>query len=285
MYHIFRYDDYSSVSCALVEERLFESLAHNGMKCSVGVIPAVAVPRWEPGESIPLEPLAPERWRRLRYWVEQGVVDAALHGYSHLAVSPVRGIAEFGERVAPEQQHAPLRAGKQAMEDGLGCSPRVFIPPWNGYSKATLEALQEVGIPVVAAGFNCTLTHDELLFLPATLGAEGTLTALQRARGLEKEGPIVVTNLHDYDFVEAGFGGRWSWSLWEEQLAQLKALTRVEHSTVADLALQRPKELVPADCLPTRPCASGPRRDGSSVAAQRRRHLLVGTACFEVVGG
>lgn len=239
MYHVFRYDDYSSRSCASVEERLFESLARRGMQCTVGVIPAVAVPRWQPGEPIPVEPLGAERWQRLRYWADQGMVDPALHGYSHLAVSPVRGIAEFGDRVLPEQQRALLQAGKRVFEDNLERALRVFIPPWNGYCKATLDILVELGITVVSAGFLCTLTRDDLLFLPATLNGEGTLAALERAVPYHQEGPIVVTNLHDYDFAEAGMGGFWSWERWEEFLDRLQSFPGVNHASVESLAREQ----------------------------------------------
>jgi hypothetical protein len=243
MHHIFRYDDYSGRSSAAVEDRLFASLAEHHLACTVAVIPMTPPTRWDNLSCIPLEPIDRERLGRLRRWVDLGVVEPALHGYCHVAFSPVRGITEVGMRTPRDQQRRLIADGRTIVEDGVGCPVGTFVPPWNGYSAETIDVLIELGFTNLSAGFVTHETKDALSFLPITSTLEGTFTAMTAARRWDGADAIVVTNLHDYDFADAGFGGGVTWKVWDAFIHRLAALPDVTHSTIGGVARGRTRDL------------------------------------------
>jgi hypothetical protein len=173
----------------------------------------------------------------------------ALHGYSHLALSAVRQMAEFGASVPADQQRKLLVAGKRFLEDNVGGGVQTFVPPWNMYTSATLDVLAELGVSNVSAAMQVTWTKPQLRFLPCTTFPERMLGAVAQARRLDPADAIVVTNLHDYDFQEAGYGGSWDWLQFEKALKELRSLSGVEHHTIGSLAAAHPDTLSPERLL------------------------------------
>lgn len=236
MIHAFRYDDFSSVSSAEVEERFFGLLAARGMKCTVAVVPAALPSSWEPAGSIPLRVLTAERARSLCAWVDRGVAEVALHGYAHAASSSTRGMAEFGNAVSRNEQRALLAAGRRILEDLFGGIAPIFVPPWNVYTAETLRVLKETGFSILSAAAAGASDEDGIRFLPATATPERSVAAVRSGLKRDSSRGIVVTNVHDYDFEAAGFGSGRSWAWWERELSSLAAIPGVEHLRLGDVA-------------------------------------------------
>jgi hypothetical protein len=76
----------------------------------------------------------------------------ALHGYTHAVETEFYGASEFGG-LAGDEQRRRITSGKELLTDCVEATPTTFIPPFNTYDDATVEALRGVDIPVVSGGW------------------------------------------------------------------------------------------------------------------------------------
>jgi peptidoglycan/xylan/chitin deacetylase (PgdA/CDA1 family) len=202
--HCLRYDDLCAHSDCALEERLIELFLRNRVPCTFGVVPFACDPAslLAAGE-IELNPLTDIKVNLLKPLLAAGLAEVALHGYSHLALAPIRGHHEFSSRMPKETQRRLLQRGRAHLEDCFGLKIRLFIPPWNNISPVTIEVLQEEGL-LLSAGF---MNQDPVISqYPCTVSAAETAGALRAARRWGGKSAGVGTLLHDYDFRESGLG-------------------------------------------------------------------------------
>src|SRR5262249_59548051 len=80
--------------------------------------------------------------------LREGLAEVALHGYTHLALAPLREYQEFSDAMPKETQRALIRRGQQHLEDIFGVKVRLFVPPWNRLADSTASVLREEGLMV-----------------------------------------------------------------------------------------------------------------------------------------
>jgi hypothetical protein len=193
---ILRYDDLSLFSDSNFEYQLFSEIGRRNGSVLVGIIPFPA--------SIEAKPRYEDKWRIIANYVSLGVIEIALHGYTHKHNRNYSGPgkSEFVGLSGIEQTHR-ISAGKAYLESVLVHPVRFFIPPYNSYDRETLKALVSQGFELISAGTDGVVT-DNLRFLPGTTYPQDMLKDIKQAleAGI-KEGIIVVT-MHPYDFLETG---------------------------------------------------------------------------------
>lgn len=199
---VLRYDDYSEKSDTVLEEELISILAAEKTPCLFGVIPLVSeadVHACFPRDFVPLS--AP-KLEILKSAVARGIVTVAMHGVSHQTRGPG---PEYGEFIGlgVEDQIVTLRNGQEFLQRALGQRLDVFVPPWNRYDSATVDALKRLGFQCLS-GDLMGKPAPGLKMLPATCGLGGVRTAIGRARKVVEWGSsvIIVVLFHRYDFIE-----------------------------------------------------------------------------------
>ena len=205
--HTLRYDDFSASSCTAVEESLVDLLLTHRMPCTFAVVPYACDPQSIlTGHQVNLTPLPASKAQMLRPLLKAGLAEVALHGYSHLALAPVRGLEEFSERMPQEVQRTLITRGRDHLEDIFGEKIRVYVPPWNRLAPSTATILVEEGF-VLSGGmleipYACTIGLPQL---PCTNSAMETARALATANRFGHGNNCVGTFMHDYDFRESHF--------------------------------------------------------------------------------
>lgn len=196
---VFRYDDYhasvgdESAEKDDIERRFLAAFAEAGVPLTVGVVPNYEQRRSLADDSAKLD--------ALRDLVADGGVEPALHGLTHEALTP-EGVrrSEFAGRPAEEQTER-LRAGKSLLEEWFARPITTFIPPWNTFDEATLEALAETGFTAYASALSELQRAEPVLSLPHTAGLgelRRTLRWLARRRGRA----FVVCMFHHFSFTD-----------------------------------------------------------------------------------
>jgi len=199
---VFRLDDVSASSDHAVEQILFETFFESGIPLTVGAIPFlcdgdVHDPAAEGELPLPQEKLAFLAERRAR-----GGLEVAQHGCSHQVRSGVGYRTEFCGRPVSEQR-AVIARGKALLEGYFPVNS--FIPPWNSYDEATLQALAELGFEVLSADvFGPLRAAGGLQFLPSTTSLGQLSRALEAAGNARASRAVIVVLLHAYDFRESG---------------------------------------------------------------------------------
>jgi len=203
--HVLRYDDFCACSSSGLEERLFEVLLRCHTPCTIAVIPFVCDPRdLLKSGLVRLRPFLKSNAKVLEPLIKAGLAEIALHGYSHLSLSTVRGHQEFSDAMPSAIQRALLRQGREHLQDTFEIPVRLFVPPWNRLSATTATVLREEGFWLSGA---VTETGPAEIFeiaqVPCSTLIGNTTAALRFARWWG-ENNIVGTMIHDYDFKESG---------------------------------------------------------------------------------
>ncbi len=201
---VFRYDDYSGVSPTQVEEQIIHVFREQGVSCVFGVIPCVCSGNQFSLTAQPEIPVPLGKIELLKTAIQDGVVEIALHGYTHQTVvrTDLRSPSEFAGDILFQRER--LFRGKKFLQDALGISIHLFIPPWNAYDANTLHALGELNFSCLAAGLHSGLSLPDinLLYLPNTCGLTNIKQAISQARAYEQ--PVVIqVMLHPYEFQES----------------------------------------------------------------------------------
>jgi hypothetical protein len=214
--HLLRYDDYSAMSSAAVERPLLELIADLKYPCTVATVPFVFDGLTFCGHgTVRLLPLPPGKVRALEELIREGVVEVALHGWSHLALSPLREMAEFSDAMPLETQRRLLRDGRSYLEDVFQRKVVTFVPPWNRLGRVTVEALKREGMVNVSSGYPTPYepvyplgeeTAAPVRNVPCWLSVQETGKALDIAKRWGGEESVVGTLIHDYDVLESGYG-------------------------------------------------------------------------------
>jgi peptidoglycan/xylan/chitin deacetylase (PgdA/CDA1 family) len=215
---VFRFDDYSTRSDEAVETRVIEAFKRSGTRCTVGVIPHV----WCGFEPDPrpqeFAPLTEEKAAVLRDAGDQGVLDVAMHGYSHEVTRPGTELVGLNY----DEQLERIRRGRAILSELLGTTVTTFVPAWNSYDDATLRILPDLGFQCLSADTWGKLGWERscpLKFLPSGCDLDGLREAIVEARRIGDSSAIIVVLFHPYDFLENHpVQGRWSFAAFEELL-------------------------------------------------------------------
>lgn len=205
---IFRYDDCSAKSSLELERRFVQAFANCGAQVTLGVIPFVcAGDEHDPSPQAALV-LPPEKADFLRRAASSGHAEIALHGCYHQLWDAGR-LTEFAG-LPPQDQRRRMLKGRRELEARLGVALTTFIPPWNAYDGATLQAMEDTGLRCVSASLRGPFPqHSDIRFLPQSCWFQGLRDAVRAARALRHLRPVILVVLHDYEFVESGRTSGW----------------------------------------------------------------------------
>lgn len=218
---IFRVDDYSAATNTDVERGMFEVFEKANVPLTVAVVPRVVENMYGQADgAIPgreLE-LPQDKIDLLRDYVARGVVEAALHGYSHELTSAPGSPRSEVAGLSEAEQTRRIGEGKRLLAEAAGMDIVTFIPPFNGYDETTVKVLQREGFTTLSAGLWCpAAASQKLRFLPSTSTLADCRAAVQAARESRAMEPTVVVLFHETDIVEAFDSG----SMTLSQIAEL----------------------------------------------------------------
>jgi hypothetical protein len=199
---VFRFDDPSAKSSTEIESRLIESFRQNHMTCTWAIIPFVTAESAEDATTQPFLPLPREKAQLFAEAAHSGVLEIALHGYSHQNNGLNGQYAEFAA-LPYEEQLSRIERGKQFLEAQLGVEVAIFVPPWNNYDANTIKALEVKQFKYLSASVWGPSDSSFLAFLPCTIGSPTKIKeAVAAARKSSDPAPIIVVLFHPYDFYE-----------------------------------------------------------------------------------
>ncbi|MDI6451825.1 DUF2334 domain-containing protein [Anaerobaca lacustris] len=202
---VFRFDDPSATSDAGIETRLIEAFRKHGMCCTYAVIPFRSAKNVHDPASQEELPLPRDKADIFADAARAGVLEIALHGYSHQTNGMQEtGHSEFAGLPYEDQLHK-IQAGREFLETVLGLPVTIFVPPWNTYDASTLKALESTQFRCLSADrYGVAHLATPLAFLPCTSGIAGVQEAVLSARAAPDAEPVIVVLFHQYDFYEIG---------------------------------------------------------------------------------
>lgn len=202
---ILRYDDFTATSDCVLERQLFDLLRKHELSCLVGIVPFEDT---KDAFGPDILPLGCDKANMLREAIADGVVEPALHGYTHQGSPRAdgKGPTEF-QGVRGELQRQMLGDGKKLLEQVTGKALKVFIPPYNSYDKETVSAMHHVGLSILSgAMFDHAPLMTGVSFVPHTCSLPQLRQAVKGARSSERDDVLVVALFHPFDFVESDPG-------------------------------------------------------------------------------
>lgn len=205
---VFRYDDYSSRSNIMIEHRILAAFARSHMTCTFGVIPFICKGSAHDIEPQEVAPLSAVKIELLKAGISSGVVEPALHGYSHQSIRTKKvGLkATEYEGLDYNSQLLKLRTGKEFLEKELAVPVNIFIPPWSTSDEKTARALEVLGFECLSSNLtDHTPDSSRLKFLPATCTLDRLREVIEYARKDSASDPIICVVFHDYAFKEIGY--------------------------------------------------------------------------------
>ena len=240
---VFRYDDYSTTSPTKTEGRLIASFQRHHVPCTFAVVPFVCAE--DPLDPRPqgLLPLDSVKAEMLKKAAAGGVVEVALHGYSHqMARTDSDERSEFSG-LPYEEQARKLAEGKAYLEKLLGFRLHVFVPPFNSYDLRTLRAVEQLGFRILSARPDVeTAEGSRLRFIPRTCNVDHVRAAVTAGRAGGTSQPLIVVVLHPYDLVEVDRKrGRISHDELEELLTWITSQPDVRVQSMGEVADLIPK--------------------------------------------
>lgn len=137
----FRNDDLTVYSEPSLENSILRRFSDKGIRQTFAFIPRPELYVNPDSISRP----SPLMIDSLNAWRASGIIEVALHGYSHVRVGRFSG--EFANVPAGDQSEM-IRAGKRIVDSTFGVPVRIFAPPWNQADSKTLEACRDLGLNV-----------------------------------------------------------------------------------------------------------------------------------------
>lgn len=238
---VLRYDDYSSVTPTALDSAVIALAKQYHIPITIAVIPNVCSGDFHSLDPETSVPLTPQKAAILRDAIASGIVEVALHGYTHQTVRDpsAGGYTEF-QGVDYNTQYARISAGKRMLEGAIGRQVVTFVPPWNTYDSNTLRALNALGFSVFSADQSgTTYGMGQLKSLPENASTANIVGKIQAIRqGTAAPGPLVVL-MHPYEFADfyPDDSGWQTLQSFEQLLQWLVAQTDVQPQTLAGLAL------------------------------------------------
>jgi len=201
---VFRYDDYSTLSQTDLETKLIDLFQKYKVSCTFGIIPYVASDDVHSPCLQEVIPLSEEKVYIVKTAMGAGIVEPALHGYSHQTIRDCKkgGCTEFSG-LSYEKQMEKIKKGKEFLEEKLDTKISIFIPPWNSYDTNTLYCLEKLGFNCISAGLHGVQDENlHLKFLPATVSISELQQAINSVRQSSISQPLIIVLFHGYDFIE-----------------------------------------------------------------------------------
>ena len=202
---VFRNDDCSSVSSTDWEAKLINAFQKRNLSCIFGIIPYISK-----RDAHDVFPLSSAKAKILKDGIKAGILEVALHGYSHqVGYKSLKGYSEF-LNLDYETQLKKIKEGKTFLEEILDIQVATFIPPWNSYDLTTIQVLENSGFKCISADrYGYIKKSSSLKFLPGTCGFSELREVVKTARKVINFEPIVIVAvIHDYSFLEYSRRGR-----------------------------------------------------------------------------
>ena len=198
---VFRFDDYSSRSSTDIEIKLIDAFQKYNACCTFGVIPFICAGDVHDAHPQDVVQLTSVKAAILKNAIKAGVLEVALHGYSH-QTNRERRFTEFSG-LDYNDQVEKIAMGKNYLEEILGTQVTTFIPPWNAYDLNTIHALEKLDFKSISAG-ECgdAKKSSSLKFLPATCNLPHLRNVVKSAKHDSDVQPVIVVIFHQYDFLE-----------------------------------------------------------------------------------
>jgi peptidoglycan/xylan/chitin deacetylase (PgdA/CDA1 family) len=235
---VFRYDDYSSCSSTNFETKLIDTFKRYDVPCTFGIIPYVASGDGHNFSSQEVIPLSEEKVHILRTAMDSGIIEPALHGYSHQTIKDCRksGCTEFSG-LSYEKQMKKIVKGKKLLEDGLNTKITIFIPPWNSYDMNTLQCLERFDFNCISADLRgVSEESSHLRFLPKTTTIPELRQAVNSARRSSDPQAVIIVLFHDYEFVEIGDDrGEFTYQEFSDLLSWITSQKNIHVSSMSQL--------------------------------------------------
>ncbi len=201
---IFRYDDYSATSDSDFSNELMSVLEQYQTPVIFGIIPNTeANNRYHDPAIIDdqLVMITEENVTFIKRGVETGLVDVAMHGYSHQN-NNTEEASEF-TNLDLSSQIERLSRGKAILEKNLGQQILIFVPPWNEYDHNTLIALDQLGFRIISArGRGVRSDQVNLNYYPFSCTLENIKSGITQARDEKREHVTMIVLFHEYEFIE-----------------------------------------------------------------------------------
>lgn len=200
---VFRYDDYSSISSTDIEMKIIKALKVARVPCTFGVIPFRCAGFAEDPTPQKMIPLTPFKAQILRQGLQAGILEVALHGFSHQNMLASSGrYSEFAGRSYGGQELRIVQ-GKAYLEKMLGTRIVTFVPPWDHYDLNTISILEKHGFRNLSASiYGIIKVPSRISYLPGNCDLRHLRLAVEYARRSNTPRPIVVVLFHQYDFQE-----------------------------------------------------------------------------------
>ena len=202
---VFRLDDYSALSSMDMELRIIDLFRKNSTSITFGVIPYLCARNvYDPSPQEAIE-LGAVKGEVLRSASAEGVLEVALHGYSHQTIS-AKCHTEFSG-LDYHSQVERIAKGKELLERVAGAPITTFVPPWNRHDANTLRALEELGFSVISASLSQEAAAGYgLKFLPETCDLLRLRRALSAAQKSPATHPLIVVAFHLFEILEVDSG-------------------------------------------------------------------------------
>jgi len=234
---VFRYDDYSSRSPTNFEIKLIDAFQRYNIPCTFGIIPYVSTGDGHDPHPQQVMALSEEKAGILKSAVASGIVEPALHGYSHQTIRDCQkgGCTEFSG-LSYKKQMEKIVEGKKLLEDRLDTRISTFIPPWNSYDMNTLRCVEELGFNCISANLQgVSEKSSHLKFLPATCTIPELREAIDSARHSSDPQPVIVVLFHTYDFIELGGQGKFAYHDFSDLMAWIASQEDVRVSSISQI--------------------------------------------------
>ncbi|KJJ84763.1 polysaccharide deacetylase [Candidatus Omnitrophus magneticus] len=245
---ILRCDDYSSVSSFFMEARILNILLDKKIPCVFGIVPYVCQFDFEDTMNQEKIPLSHEKIDTIKNAIESGIIEPALHGYSHQTIfNKKTGILSEFYGVSYAKQVENIRAGRDFLEGILGRKINIFIPPWNSFDDNTVRALENLDFECLSGGIDYSISErSSLKILPETCTLPQLKNAILTARETSSYNPIIVAYFHANSFLNDNPNGDITFENFERLLdwisaqPDVKIMTMKETiNTVQDLSAKR----------------------------------------------
>ena len=224
---VFRFDDFSSKSDTDLEEKIIEQFKKRNIPITLAVIPFVldkniGFPDSSQAKKVALSFIVKHEGRRSRYFspgyiiplttkkaeilkkgMNEGILEVALHGYTHERNGVSNNHKSEFKGIDFEMQVKMLDEGKSLLENILGEKIKIFVPPFNSYDMNTVRALEKLGFGCLSAGMLGEVEESVALkFFPNTCELTQLREAIDSARRIQDPQPIITVLFHSYDFKE-----------------------------------------------------------------------------------
>ena len=184
-----------------MELKVIDLFRKNNSSITFGVIPNLGDNKERASPSSEVLALSAMKCDLLAKAAADGVVEVALHGYSHENINP-KVPTEFAG-LDYQRQVARIAKGKGLLVQRTGATINTFIPPWNQYDINTLRALKKLDFSNISAGLlRDSVANAALNFLPETCGITQLPQALKAAQGFPVRNPLIIAVFHLFEIKE-----------------------------------------------------------------------------------